>query len=132
MKKITKQLLCAVLTLVIVLSFAACGSNPSLEGGNWHREDNWSAGFHFREMQEMEDGREMGLVDMKGMGSTLLTSYYYYFSGENEITILERVTRITSNTVKESVYAVLELTEEDGQKVLTNQESGTRFLFAES
>lgn len=132
MKKLTKQILCAVLTLVIVLSFAACGSGPNLEVGNWHKEDDPNVGFRFREMQETEDGREMGLVDLKGMGSTLLTSYYYYFSAENEITILERVTRITSNTVREEVYLVLQLTEEDGRQVLTNVESGARYIFSET
>ena len=131
MKKLTKQLMCAALILVIVLSFAACGT-PGVDGGLWCKEGNPDMGYRFRELQETVDGREMGLVERIGRSNPILTSYYYYFSGENQITIVERVTRITSNTVREEVYDVLQLTETDGQRVMVSQNSDASYLYRES
>lgn len=130
MKKFAKEILCAALTLVIVLSFVGCGAQ-SLEGGVWYLEDGDGFGYRFGQLQETEDGREMGPVERVG-GGYRISRYYYYFTGENRIAILKQTPHFSGDSLgtQENVLVEMELVEENGQKMLLT-EGGDRYIYQE-
>lgn len=129
-----KKIICLLMTIAIMLSFAACGKK-NVEG-TWLDEDG-ETGYKLGEISVERDGEKMGEVDLlpEEDGINLLNiSYYYRYIDKNTIEIIRFVPTLSGGGigVEEEEYDVLRMEKENGVQVLVSEETGECYYQSKS